>query len=245
MADTNKGAALLLNDAGNIDRARTTDGSIFRIESTLSMEAAEEAKTAAANCNTATESAEAAEKTRVSNENARKTAETERGNNETTRKNNETSRKNAETTRQDNETARKNAETTRQNNETSRSNAEIERKKAESQRHDEHIADQRDLCGERRGFACGRSGEPGVADRQLRGARQRRKLGRRGAACPEREARNAFGELDRSVHIHGQNSLLPGFKGIGERGDRNVRLNMLRKRQYHHIDLRRKRNGSS
>ena len=142
MADTNKGAALLLNDAGNIDRARTTDGSIFRIESTLSMEAAEEAKTAAANCNTATESAEAAEKTRVSNENARKTAETERGNNETTRKNNETSRKNAETTRQDNETARKNAETTRQNNETSRSNAEIERKKAESQRHDEHIADQ-------------------------------------------------------------------------------------------------------
>lgn len=30
MADTNKGAALLLNDAGNIDRARTTDGSIFR-----------------------------------------------------------------------------------------------------------------------------------------------------------------------------------------------------------------------
>lgn len=135
MADTNKGAALLLNDAGNIDRARTTDGSIFRIESTLSMEAAEEAKTAAANCNTATESAEAAEKTRVSNENARKTAETERGNNET-------SRKNAETTRQDNETARKNAETTRQNNETSRSNAEIERKKAESQRHDEHIADQ-------------------------------------------------------------------------------------------------------
>lgn len=135
MADTNKGAALLLNDAGNIDRARTTDGSIFRIESTLSMEAAEEAKTAAANCNTVTESAEAAEKTRVSNENARKTAETERGNNET-------SRKNAETTRQDNETARKNAETTRQNNETSRSNAEIERKKAESQRHDEHIADQ-------------------------------------------------------------------------------------------------------
>ena len=87
MADTNKGAALLLNDAGNIDRARATDGSIFRIESTLSMEAAEEAKTAAANCNTATESAEAAEKTRVSNENARKTAETERGNNETTRKN--------------------------------------------------------------------------------------------------------------------------------------------------------------
>lgn len=135
MADTNKGAALLLNDAGNIDRARTTDGSIFRIESTLSMEAAEEAKTAAANCNTATESAEAAEKTRVSNENARKTAETDRGNNETTRKN-------AETTRQNNETARKNAETTRQNNETSRSNAEIERKKAESQRHDEHIADQ-------------------------------------------------------------------------------------------------------
>ena len=129
MADTNKGAALLLNDAGNIDRARTTDGSIFRIESTLSMEAAEEAKTAAANCNTATESAEAEEKTRVSNENARKTAETERGNNETTRKNNETSRKNAETTRQDNETARKNAETTRQSNETSRSNAEIERKR--------------------------------------------------------------------------------------------------------------------
>ena len=32
MADTSKGAALLLNDAGNIDRARTTDGSIFRIE---------------------------------------------------------------------------------------------------------------------------------------------------------------------------------------------------------------------
>ena len=32
MADTNKGAALLLNDAGNIDRARTTDGSIFRID---------------------------------------------------------------------------------------------------------------------------------------------------------------------------------------------------------------------
>ena len=142
MADTNKGAALLLNDAGNIDRARTTDGSIFRIESTLSMEAAEEAKMAAANCNTATESAEAAEKTRVSNENARKTAETERGNNETTRKNNETSRKNAETTRQDNETARRNAETTRQNNETSRSVAEDERKKAESQRHDEHVADQ-------------------------------------------------------------------------------------------------------
>ena len=129
MADTNKGAALLLNDAGNI-------------ESTLSMEAAEEAKTAAANCNTATESAEAAEKTRVSNENARETAETERGNNETTRKNNETSRKNAETTRQDNETARKNAETTRQNNETSRSNAEIERKKAESQRHDDAAANQ-------------------------------------------------------------------------------------------------------
>ena len=123
MADANQGAALLLNEAGNIDRARTTDGSIFRIESTLSMEAAEEAKTAAANCNTATESAEAAEKTRVSNENARKTAETERGNNETTRKNNETSRKNAETTRQDNETARKNAGTTRRADRTPRSNA--------------------------------------------------------------------------------------------------------------------------
>ena len=124
MADTNKGAALLLNDAGNIDRARTTDGSIFRIESTLSMEAAEEAKTAAANCNTATESAEAAEKTRVSNENARKTAEIERKNNETERKSNEISR---------------------QNNETERKNNEIERKKAEDQRHSEHIADQQAL----------------------------------------------------------------------------------------------------
>jgi hypothetical protein len=142
MADTNQGAALLLNEAGNIDRARTTDGSIFRIESTLSMEAAEEAKTAAANCKTATDSAVTAEKTRVANENARKTAETTRGNNETTRQNNETSRKNAETTRQDNETARKDAETTRQNNETSRSDAEDERKKAEAQRHDEHVADQ-------------------------------------------------------------------------------------------------------
>ena len=95
MADTNKGAALLLNDAGNIDRARTTDGSIFRIESTLSMEAAEEAKTAAANCNTATESAEAAEKTRVSNENARKTAETERGSNATSAANGAASRADA------------------------------------------------------------------------------------------------------------------------------------------------------
>ena len=78
MADTNKGAALLLNDAGNIDRVRTTDGLIFRIESTLSMEAVEEAKTAAANCNTAVESAEAAEKTRVSNETIRSNAEIER-----------------------------------------------------------------------------------------------------------------------------------------------------------------------
>ena len=142
MADANQGAALLLNEAGNIDRARTTDGSIYRIESTLAVEAAEEAKTAAANCKTMTESAETAEKTRASNENARKTAETDRSNNETTRQNNETSRKNAETTRQNNETARRNAEITRQNNETSRSVAEDERKKAESQRHDEHIADQ-------------------------------------------------------------------------------------------------------
>lgn len=78
MADTNKGAALLLDANGNVDRVRTTDGSIFRIESTLSMEAAEEAKTAAANCNAATESAKAAEKTRVSNENERKKAESQR-----------------------------------------------------------------------------------------------------------------------------------------------------------------------
>ena len=142
MADANQGAALLLNEAGNIDRARTTDGSIFRIESTLSMEAAEEAKTAAANCKTATDSADTAEKTRVENENARKTAETARGNNETTRKNNETSRNNAETTRKNNEETRNNNETTRQNNERNRSDAEDERKKAEARRHDEHIADQ-------------------------------------------------------------------------------------------------------
>lgn len=121
MADTNQGAALLLNEAGNIDRARTTDGSIFRIESTLSMEAAEEAKTAAANCKAATDSADTAEKTRVANENARKTAETTRGNNEVARSNNET---------------------TRRNNEKNRSDAEDERKKAEAQRHDEHVADQ-------------------------------------------------------------------------------------------------------
>ena len=135
MADTNQGAALLLNEAGNIDRARTTDGSIFRIESTLSMEAAEEAKTAAANCKAATDSADTTEKTRVANENARKTAETTRGNNETTRQNNEKLRKNAETTRGNNET-------TRQNNEKNRSDAEDEREKAEAQRHDEHVADQ-------------------------------------------------------------------------------------------------------
>lgn len=121
MADTNQGAALLLNEAGNIDRARTTDGSIFRIESTLSMEAAEEAKTAAANCKAATDSADTAEKTRVANENARKTAETTRGNNEVARSNNET---------------------TRRNNEKNRLDAEDERKKAEAQRHDEHVADQ-------------------------------------------------------------------------------------------------------
>lgn len=142
MTDTTQIAAFVLNENGNIDRVRTTDGSVFRIESTLAVEAAEEAKTAAANCKTMTGSVETAEKTRVSNENARKAAEIARGDSETTRQSNETSRKNAEMTRQGNETARKNAETTRQNNETSRSNAEIERKKAESQRHDEHIADQ-------------------------------------------------------------------------------------------------------
>lgn len=142
MADETHIAAFVLNENGNIDRVRTTDGSIYHIESTLAVEAAEEAKTAAANCKTMTESAETAEKTRASNENARKTAETDRSNNETTRQNNETSRKNAETTRQNNETARRNAEITRQNNEISRSVAEGERKKAESQRHDEHVADQ-------------------------------------------------------------------------------------------------------
>lgn len=78
MAETTQGAALLLNANGNVDRVRTTDGQIFRIESTISMEAAEEAKTAASNCNTATKIAEAAEKTRASNENARKTAEAKR-----------------------------------------------------------------------------------------------------------------------------------------------------------------------
>ena len=100
MAGTNQGAALLLNDAGNIDRVRTTDGSIFRIESTLSMEAAEEAKTAAANCNTATESAEI----------SRQNNETERKNNETERKSNEISRQNNETERKNNEIERKKAE---------------------------------------------------------------------------------------------------------------------------------------
>lgn len=141
MTDTTQIAAFVLNENGNIDRIRTTDGSVYRIESTLAVEAAEEAKTAAANCKTTTENADAAEKTRVANENARKTAETTRGNNEATRQNNETSRKNAETTRQNNEAARKSAETTRQNNETSRSDAEGKREKAEAQRHDEHIAD--------------------------------------------------------------------------------------------------------
>lgn len=72
MADETQIAAFVLNENGNIDRVRTTDGSIYRIESTLAVEAAEEAKTAAANCKTMTESAETAEKTRVSNENARK-----------------------------------------------------------------------------------------------------------------------------------------------------------------------------
>ena len=118
MADTNKGAALLLNDAGNIDRARTTDGSIFRIESTLSMEAAEEAKTAAANCNTATESAEAAEKTRVSNENARKTAETERGNNDNPQEQRDVAQERRDNTSRQRNCA-KECRTTRQNNETS------------------------------------------------------------------------------------------------------------------------------
>lgn len=141
MTDTTQIAAFVLNENGNIDRIRTTDGSVYRIESTLAVEAAEEAKTAAANCKTTTENADAAEKTRVANENARKTAETTRGNNEATRQNNETSRKNAETTRQNNEAARKSAETTRQNNETSRSDAEGKREKAEAQRNDEHIAD--------------------------------------------------------------------------------------------------------
>lgn len=78
MAETTQGAALLLNANGNVDRVRTTDGQIFRIESTISMEAAEEAKTAAANCNTATKIAEAAETSRVSNEKSRAEAEAKR-----------------------------------------------------------------------------------------------------------------------------------------------------------------------
>ena len=58
MPDISRGAALLLNAAGNIDRARTTDGTVYHIESTLAMDAAEAAQTAAADANTAADRAE-------------------------------------------------------------------------------------------------------------------------------------------------------------------------------------------
>ena len=57
MADTNNGAALLTNEAGNVDRIRTTDGSVYRIESTLAVEAAEAANTAAEAANSAAKTA--------------------------------------------------------------------------------------------------------------------------------------------------------------------------------------------
>ena len=44
LPDISRGAALLLNAAGNIDRARTTDGTVYHIESTLAMDAAEAAR---------------------------------------------------------------------------------------------------------------------------------------------------------------------------------------------------------
>ena len=223
MADETQIAAFVLNDAGNIDRVRTTDGSIYRIESTLAMEAAEEAKDAAANCKTMTESAETAEKTRASNENARKTAETERGNNETTRKNNETSRKNAETTRQDNETARKNAETTRQNNETSRSNAEIERKKAESQRHDEHIADQQASSNATSAANGAASRADAAANQALQIANSVAQGSAGSSDVAELREQNAklathARELERQVHVHGRNGVRPASKATSASG---------------------------
>ena len=142
MAETTQSAALLLDANGNVDRVRTTDGQIFFIASTIAMDSAKEAQSAAAACKEATDEANAAEekrasaeKTRASNESSRLNAEVNRANNEVARVSNENARKTAESTRVSNENARKTAESTRESN-------EADRKTAETKRHDEHIADQ-------------------------------------------------------------------------------------------------------
>lgn len=77
--------AFLLNEKGNIDRLRTDDGAEYRIESTLSVEAANNANTAAeaakdqtAKSTEAETARAAAETARVDAEKARATAEEER-----------------------------------------------------------------------------------------------------------------------------------------------------------------------
>lgn len=52
-------AQFLTNENGNVDRIKTTDGTIYRIESTISMEAADAANKAADLANTAASGANA------------------------------------------------------------------------------------------------------------------------------------------------------------------------------------------
>lgn len=67
--------AFLLNEKGNIDRLRTDDGAEYRIESTLSVEAANNANTAAEAAKEQTSKSTEAETARVAAETARADAE--------------------------------------------------------------------------------------------------------------------------------------------------------------------------
>lgn len=78
MLDTSKGAALLLNEAGNIDRARTTDGTVYYIESTLAVDAAANAEAAAEKAYRAANLATVGENERINSENIRNKSEEER-----------------------------------------------------------------------------------------------------------------------------------------------------------------------
>lgn len=81
--------AFLLNEKGNIDRLRTDDGAEYRIESTLSVEAAN-------NANTAAEAAKEQAAKSTEAETAREAAETKRAQDETARVDAETKRAAAE-----------------------------------------------------------------------------------------------------------------------------------------------------
>lgn len=71
---------LLLNSSGNVDRVKATDGTVYLIESTLSVKAAEEAVDAAGNANAATlQAATAADDANAAANAATQAAEDARG----------------------------------------------------------------------------------------------------------------------------------------------------------------------